>query len=124
MFISSLIENNRHPIWNCQFLIANTESMQKREGFIYLCFRDKYTQEPIDTFFLPIEYLKPFLPMNLELITQKEDCKPRYFISLCLETGNSHSFIDGLTDIAIHKVNFDPLPYSKRMFLIMTLNGY
>jgi hypothetical protein len=52
------------------------------------------------------------------------DSKPKYFISLTLEVPNSESFVDSLTDVVVHNVHFDPLPYTQRMFLMMTLNEF
>lgn len=37
---------------------------------------------------------------------------------------NKQSFIDELTDIAIHNINFDPLPYANTVSICMSLNGH
>lgn len=36
---------------------------------------------------------------------------------------NKESFLDELCDIIVKMVHFDPLPYSSRMFLLMSLNA-
>ena len=50
------------------------------------------------------------------------DSKSKYYISLLLEMPNTDSLIDPLVDVAVHMVNFDPLPYAKRMTVGMSLN--
>lgn len=41
-----------------------------------------------------------------EFISQKAEyeAKPKYYISICLEMPNKDSFLDALTDIAVHNI--------------------
>ncbi|KRX05194.1 C2 domain [Pseudocohnilembus persalinus] len=124
---TSLIESNRHPIWNKQFLITNPETSADKTGFIYIGIYDKCLDfEPIDTIYIPIQPLQPFVPMNFEFLSTKGEyeARPRYLISVVLEEPNKTSLIDSLCDIVIHNANFDPLPYASRMFICMTLNNH
>ncbi|EAR89988.1 C2 domain protein (macronuclear) [Tetrahymena thermophila SB210] len=126
LYLTNFVENNRHPLWNSQFLIQNPQKMTEKDGFIYICIKDKYVTEPIETIYIPIFPLRAFVPMNLELVSQRAEyeAKPKYFVSLTLEVPNTESFVDALTDVVVHNVHYDPLPYTQRMFLMMTLNEY
>ena len=64
------------------------------------------------------------MPYNFEFQSANlgVDSKSKYYISLLLEMPNTDSLIDPLVDVAVHMVNFDPLPYAKRMTVGMSLN--
>ena len=38
--------------------------MTSKEGFIYICVKDKYISEAIDTIYVPIGPMRPFVPLN------------------------------------------------------------
>lgn len=38
--------------------------MTNKEGFIYVSVKDKYVTEAIDTFYIPIINLRPFIPIH------------------------------------------------------------
>jgi len=53
------------------------------------------------------------------------DNRPRLFTSVVFEEAISSSFVDSLIDIAIHSVNFDPLPMAtNKVMVVMTTHGY
>ena len=58
------VASNRHPVYNAQFLI--------KEGFIYFCVRDTFVPEqPLEEFHIPINPLKPFVPVNFVRIPRR-----------------------------------------------------
>jgi hypothetical protein len=65
--MTQLIESNRHPVYNTQFLITNPESIKKKEGFIYVGFKDKFIADTIDVVHIPLAPLQSFIPVNFEL---------------------------------------------------------
>jgi hypothetical protein len=78
--------------------------------------------------------MRPFVPMNLVILfflpfnkeilcrNAEYEARPKLFLSVTLEMKNKESFEDDLCDIIVKMVNFDPLPYSSRMFLLMSQN--
>lgn len=62
--------------------------------------------------------------MNIELHCKfaEYEARPRLFLSITLEMVNKEKFLDELIDVIVKMVHYDPLPYSSRTFLIMTLN--
>lgn len=119
------MENNRHPVWNQQFVIPNPQATTAKEGYLYLSLRDRNVQEaPIEELYVPLSQLRPFTPLNLEIVCRNAEyaARPRMFVSITLEMPNRESFIDELCDIIVKMVHFDPLPYASRMFLLMSLN--
>lgn len=58
--------------------------MTNKEGFIYVSIKDKFVTEPIDTFYIPIINLRPFIPIHFEFMSTKGEyeARPKYFISL------------------------------------------
>lgn len=38
--------------------------MNEKDGFIYICIKDKYVTDPIDTIYIPVFPLRAFVPMN------------------------------------------------------------
>lgn len=41
-------------------------------------------------------------------------------MSVTLEMPNKESFVDELVDIIVKMIHYDPLPYSTRVFLVMS----
>jgi hypothetical protein len=123
---TSMVDNNRHPIWNQQIFVLNPQNVLKKEGFLYLCVRDKFNPRPIETVYIPMAPMAPFVPYNLEIVSPKGEfeAKPRLHVSCVLEQLDPESFVDSLVDVVIHNVDFDPLPLqNNRMFLMMSTHS-
>lgn len=43
MYLTKLVEGNRHPIWNQQFLIPNPQAIQGKDGFLYVGMKDRHS---------------------------------------------------------------------------------
>ena len=46
----------------------------------------------------------------------------RYYLSVVIESMSKDSFVDSVADIVIHDLKFDPIPYTNRVILGMSLN--
>ena len=62
--LTNLVESNRHPIWNQQFYVYNPMGLTHKEGFFYLCIRDRNVPDALDKIYIPLNPMKPFQPYN------------------------------------------------------------
>jgi hypothetical protein len=127
MQFSNLVETNRHPYWNQQFYVVNPPGVQAPEGFLYFCIRDRSAVKEIDTIYLPIQPMVPFIPYNFEFFsaTQLYEARASVYVSIVLEMKDPESFVDPLVDVVIHNVAYDPLPLKiHRMMLVMTTHSF
>mmetsp|Transcript_34749 Transcript_34749/g.40638 ORF Transcript_34749/g.40638 Transcript_34749/m.40638 type:complete len:858 (-) Transcript_34749:61-2634(-) len=121
------VENNRHPIWNQQFFILNPPNSFDKEGFLYLCFRDRHLATPFDQVYVPVAPMKPFHPYHFEFYSSVQEYEARgvVYVSVTLEMRDRDNFVDSLVDVVVHRVLYDPLPLKvNRMILAMSTNGY
>lgn len=139
------VENNRHPIWNQQFFVVNPPNSMDKEGFLYLCFRDRHLANPIDQVYVPIAPMRPFHPYHFVITSnfvtfshqfyvsfkefystvQEYEARGSIYISVTLEMRDRDNFVDSIVDVAVHRILFDPLPLNNnRMMLAMTTSGY
>lgn len=126
---STIIESNRHPIWNHQLLYYPPSSVQTYDGFfqVYLC--DKFQSYPIQKIIMPINALKPYHPIHLEF---KLDPKTRddmnnsfLYMSFTIEDFPEYKLSDSLVNIVFHNVLFDPIPVcTDRVAIMMTTEKF
>ncbi|CAK88568.1 unnamed protein product (macronuclear) [Paramecium tetraurelia] len=124
MHLTKIRDQNRHPIWNQQFLIPNPQTVTTLDGYLYLSLVDDIGQREIESVYFPISQMRPFQPMNFELQFKyaEYEARPRLYMSITLEMADKQKFLDELIDIIVKMVHYDPLPYASRTNLIMTLN--
>ncbi|CAD8086706.1 unnamed protein product [Paramecium primaurelia] len=124
MHLTKIRDQNRHPIWNQQFLIPNPQTVTTLDGYLYLSLIDDVGQREIESVYFPISQMRPFQPMNFELQFKfaEYEARPRLYMSITLEMADKQKFLDELIDIIVKMVHYDPLPYASRTNLIMTLN--
>lgn len=94
---------------------------------MWLTLRDQSARDAIETITIPTTALRGFHPVHLEMLgtSLDFDTRPRLFVSLVFEEAISSSFTDSLVDIAVHSVNFDPLPMAtNKVMVVMTTHGY
>lgn len=74
---SVLIENSQFPDFNEQLLLHNPKDVTDASGFIEVAVMVKRLPDDasIGSFMIPIESLKPFQPLHLEMIANKQDDK-------------------------------------------------
>eukprot|EP00830_Metopus_es_P015123 TRINITY_DN4251_c0_g1_i2.p1 TRINITY_DN4251_c0_g1~~TRINITY_DN4251_c0_g1_i2.p1 ORF type:complete len:500 (+),score=89.87 TRINITY_DN4251_c0_g1_i2:417-1916(+) len=121
---TGVVDDNRHPIWNEQLLYNNPPESDKPSGFLWIGLKDKYNPNLIMTVYIPIELLRPYQPIHLQLQKYLEAEKCTIFLSLTLELPIT-KLTETLCDAVIKWVDFDPIPKcTNRCLILMTTNGY
>ena len=68
--MSNLAESNSYPDFNQQLLFHNPPEVKDISGYFWVTLRDKskLTEGLIGQFCVPVEALKPFNPLHLEVV--------------------------------------------------------
>ena len=122
---STIIESNRHPIWNHQLLYYPPSSVQTYDGFFQIYLKDKFQSQPIQKIIMPINTFKPYHPIHLEFKidpSNRDDVHNSFlYMSFTLEDFPEYKLSDSLVNIVIHNVIFDPIPVcTDRVSIMMT----
>lgn len=122
---STIIESNRHPIWNHQLLYYPPSSVQTYDGFFQIYLKDKFQSQPVQKIIMPINTFKPYHPIHLEFKldpNNRDDVHNSYlYMSFTLEDFPEYKLSDSLVNIIVHNILFDPLPVcTDRVAIMMT----
>ncbi|EAS03066.3 C2 domain protein, putative (macronuclear) [Tetrahymena thermophila SB210] len=127
VYRTQIKDNQTHPLYNTQFLMNNPFYKFGAEPFTtvqgYLAFKIKDSSHKIiDEVFFPLQSLKPFIPLNIELQSVKKEfkVKPKYYLSLTLEQQPKDG--QGLCDIIIHNFDLSGNPANDTNLQIMLTN--
>jgi hypothetical protein len=124
---SSSVDSNRFPIWNQQLLYYPPPNVKNIDGFINVLLKDVYQVRPIQKFTFPINTLRPFHPVHLDVLldTEDEDNRSHLFISFTLEQAPIYKMAENLVNIIVNNISFDPLPQStNRASIMMTTDNF
>lgn len=126
---STIITNNRHPIWNHQLLYYPPSSVQTYDGFFQVYLKDKFQSQPIQKIIIPINVFKPYHPAHLEFKldpSNRDDIHNSFlYMSFILEDFPEYKLSDSLVNIIVHNIVFDPLPVcTDRVAVMMTTEKY
>ena len=128
--VTKTVPDERNPIWNTQLLLVRHHDEDPgKNGFLYVAVRDKGKKDGVslDSFWLPINKLKPFVPLHFAFSSANFEFENRgkMYFSVVLEELDQNSRIDQFADIVVHKADHDPLPDRvKRFSVAMTLYNY
>lgn len=127
------VEKNKHPIWNQELLYYPPSNVDKICGFFHIILKDRYQMTSLERFSFPINSLKSFHPVNLDLklkgkasdeemeIPDKD--RSHLYLSFTLEDAPIFKISESYVNILINAFNFDPLPKcTDRVNIIMTTN--
>lgn len=123
------IESNRYPIWNQELLYYPPNTLSTIDGFITLILKDRFIMKPIQRVTFPINTLRPFHPVHLDLVLDTEEAdenkRSHLFVSFTLEDTPVYKLSESFANIIINGLNFDPLPQcTDRCNIIMTTDHY
>jgi hypothetical protein len=124
---SSSVDANRFPIWNQQLLYYPPPNVKIVDGFVTVLLKDVFQVKPIQKFNFPLNVLKPFHPVHLDIILDTEDDENRshLFISFTLEEAPVYRLAENLVNIIVNNISFDPLPLStNRVSVMMTTDKF
>jgi hypothetical protein len=118
---SSSVDSNRFPVWNQQLLYYPPPNVKIVDGFINVLLKDVYQVRPIQKFSFPLNTLRPFHPVHLDVLldTDDEDNRSHLYISLTLEEAPIYNMAENLVNIIVNNISFDPLPQSTNRASIM-----
>lgn len=87
--MSNLVEKNAYPDFNQQLLLHNPPEVKDISGYLWVTMKDKskINESLISQFCLPIEALKPFQPLHLEVVQPRMMKQSPFsvYMSICLE---------------------------------------
>lgn len=125
--LSVLIENNHFPDFNQQLLLHNPSEALDVSGFLELGMLLRVLPQDISlgSFMIPMESLKPFQPLHLEMILNDQTESARdsqqerqsLFLSIVLEKPFS-SAIDQLSYAVVKYAQFTPLPSNVKRYAV------
>jgi hypothetical protein len=123
------IEGNRFPIWNQELLYYPPANLTKQDGFINVLLKDRYQMSPIQKCVFPINALRAFHPVHLDLLLAVPDMvegrRSHLFISFIYEDAPIYKLAESFVNIIVNQINFEPLPKStNRCNVIMTTDKY
>lgn len=124
--LSKIINEDRNPIFNEQFIINGPTTLHGRDGYIYMCLQNKDSFEPILTTYIPLVPMTPFQPYHFQLESGKrqEDPKGILIFSIIVEEIHAESFLDTYLNIMIYDLPIEPMPFRvSSIYLIMTSDG-
>ena len=109
-------------------LLYNLPSIPDPKGFLWITLKDRdiMSDEPFEQFYIPLNFLQNFKPVNLEIQCKNSSntSKPTFFMSLCLEK-QLENFADSISSVTVHWADFDPLPYDQKAFnCVFTTDNY
>ena len=125
------IEGNRFPIWNQELLYYPPANLKKQDGFINVLLKDRYQMNPIQKFVFPINALRPFHPVHLDVLLDTDEMindkskRSHLYISFIYEDAPIYKLSESFVNIIVTQINFDPLPKStNRCNVIMTTDKF
>ena len=125
------IEGNRFPIWNQELLYYPPANLKKQDGFINVLLKDRYQMNPIQKFVFPINSLRPFHPVHLDVLLDTDEMindkskRSHLYISFIYEDAPIYKLSESFVNIIVTQINFDPLPKStNRCNVIMTTDKF
>ena len=123
------IEGNRFPIWNQELLYYPPANLTKQDGFINVFLKDRYQMSPIQKCVFPINALRAFHPVHLDLLLDVNESvkgkRSHLYISFIYEDSPIYKLSESFVNIIINQINFEPLPKStNRCNVIMTTDKF
>lgn len=124
---SSAVDANRFPIWNQQVLFYPESSVTTIDGFITILLKDRFQVKPLQKVTFPLNCLRPFHPVHLDLLLENQeiDNRSHLYLSLTLEDTPVYKMSESLVNVIVTGVNFEPIPQcTNRCSVMMTTDKY
>jgi hypothetical protein len=127
---SSAVDANRFPIWNQQLLFYPSTNVTTIDGYITVLLKDRFSIRPISKFTFPLNTLRPYHPVHLDVLLDCEESsesanRSHLYISFLLEDTPVLKMSESLVNVIVNGINFDPLPQcTNRCSVIMTTDKY
>lgn len=117
--MSNLVESNAYPDFNQQLLFHNPPEVKDISGYLWVTMKDKskLSENMISQFSLPIEGLKPFQPLHLEVVQPGNQAPFSVYMTLTLEKPIQSS-VDQIVYVTLNWAIFDPLPPAVKRFAV------
>jgi len=86
---STTIDENRFPVWNHELVYYPPKNVTTLDGFINFFVKDRYAVKPLQKIIIPVNTLRPYHPVHLDLILNVDlsdlsnSC--HFYLSICLE---------------------------------------
>ena len=123
------IDGNRFPIWNQELLYYPPANLTKQDGFINVLLKDRFQMNPIQKFVFPVNALRSFHPVHLDVLLDTDESidgkRSHLYLSFIYEDAPIYKLSESFVNIIVTQINFEPLPKStNRCNVIMSTDKF